>query len=522
MTSKQVFAEKWKKLPWKSFEKNLFRLQHRIYKANQDDDPNRVYRLQCLIIGSPCARYLAVRQVSQLNLGKKTAGVDGISSLSPKQRLELADELKNLKNWKHSDLKRVYIPKLNGEQRPLGIPTLRDRAMQCLIKYSLEPVYESIASRGSYGFRPGRSTWDVQTNIFLNLQSTSNGYNKSILELDIEKCFDKIDHHKLMANINLPKQAKKFVWSALRAGVLKERTTEGTPQGGVISPLLCNIALHGIEDLWNERISKNRINQRGLRYADDLIYFIKPNEDATLLRDKVDKFLKDRGLNVKENKTKLVKATEGFDFLGWHFKVKAGNNKFVSYPTSKSRTQLTNKIKTTMKDTRFTLDQRLSKVKVIYSGWWNYNKYCDMRQIDLWSIQKWSDKYIKGHSNMSRNKRTDALKSIFNGHKFKVNAHVSVAGNKSPYDNNWLYWAKRNCKKYTGPLLRTAIKQKYICLHCGNPFRADDNIELHHIDGNNKNNKMSNYIALHRYCHQHQEVHSKIRLQTKLNRKVNS
>ena len=198
MTTKENFAEKWKDLPWKNFEKNLFRLQHRIYKANLENDTNRVYKLQCLILGSPCARYLAVRQVTQLNMGKKTAGIDGKLSLSPKQRLELAEELKNLKSWKHQDLRRIYIPKPNGEKRPLGIPTINDRAMQCLVKYALEPVYESIASKGSYGFRPGRSTWDIQTNIFLNLQSTSNGYNKSILELDIEKCFDKIRRNKLI------------------------------------------------------------------------------------------------------------------------------------------------------------------------------------------------------------------------------------------------------------------------------------------------------------------------------------
>ena len=511
MTTKH-FVDNWKNLPWKSFERDLFHLQHRIYEAGKNDNTKAICNLQRLILGSPCSRYIAVRQVSQLNMGKKTAGVDGISSLNPKQRLILADELKNLNNWEHQDLRRIYIPKPNGKQRPLGIPTIKDRAMQCLVKYALEPVYESIASRGSYGFRPGRSTWDVQSNIFLNLQSTSNGYTKLVLELDIEKCFDKIDHTKLMSKIILPKPAKEFLWSALRAGVLNERniTIEGTPQGGVISPLLCNIALHGIEDIWNEHISRNRYNQRGLRYADDLIYFIKPNEDVTLLRNKIDFFLSERGLNVKESKTKLVKSTEGFDFLGWHFKVKAKNNKFVSYPTSKSCKKLTNKIKTTMKDSRYTLDQRLAKVKTIYLGWWNYNKYCDMRQIELWSIKSWVYKYVKCNSKMTRKDRTETLKSIFTGHKFSVNAHVPVAGKRSPYDNDWLYWAKRSCKRYTGPLLRVATKQRYKCLHCGNPFRSDDIIELHHIDGNNNNNRISNFAALHRYCHHHQKVHSEI------------
>lgn len=180
MTTKSTaYVEKWKNLPWSKFDQDLFRLQHRVYKATKEGNDYRVKRLQNLIIGSPCSRYLAVRQVSQLNSGKKTAGVDNIRSLGPKQRLILAEKLKNISNWQHEKLRRVYIFKPNGEQRPLGIPTINDRAMQCLIKYALEPVYEAQASRGSFGFRPGRSAWDIQGNIFKNLQSTKVTKNES-------------------------------------------------------------------------------------------------------------------------------------------------------------------------------------------------------------------------------------------------------------------------------------------------------------------------------------------------------
>lgn len=440
------YVEKWKNLPWPLYSQDLFRLQHRIYKATQKGDYTRVKRLQSLMLGSKGARYLAVRQVSQLNTGKKTAGIDGISFLNCKQRLTLADKLKDITNWKHQNLRRIYIPKpgMVGELRPLGIPTIADRAMQCLIKYALEPVYEAQASRGSSGFRPGRSAWDIQSNIFKNFQSTSKGYEKSILKLDIEKCFDKIDHEKLMSMVTLPQSAKTILWAALRAGVLKERATseEGTPQGG-ISPLLCNIALNGIEDLWNEKTSKNRIYQRGYRYADDMIFFLKPHEDVQELRKKINQFLSKRGLNIKEEKTRLVKATQGFDFLGWHFKVKTKNNKFVCYPSCKSRKRMINKIKFVMKDTRLTHDERLSKIEIFYRGWWNYNQYCDLRQINLWSINKWTNAYLIKHSNMGRKERVNRIKQIYTGHTFKVNSHVSVRGNKSPYDNDWLYWSRR-------------------------------------------------------------------------------
>lgn len=511
MAKDQTYAEKWKTIPWSKFDQNLFRLQHRIYKATKAKNYNLVKRLQTLLLNSSNARYLAVRQVSQLNTGKKTAGVDGIKSIGYKERFALTENLIDLSNWGHQKLRRVYIPKPNGEKRPLGIPTINDRAVQCLIKYALEPVYEAQASRGSFGFRPGRSTWDIQNNIFKNLQSTSRGYEKSILELDIEKCFDKINHDKLMSMIILPQSAKNVVWSALKAGVLKERviTTEGTPQGGVISPLLCNIALNGIEDIWNEQFAKTRIYQRGYRYADDLIYFVKPHEDARTLRNKIDLFLSDRGLNIKENKTQLVKATDGFDFLGWHFKVKLKNKKFVSYPSEKNYKQMVQRIKSTMRDTRFTLKERLSKVKVIYRGWFNYHKYCDMGQINLWNINSWTNEYLRKNSKMERNLRVKCVSDIYTGHTFKVNGHIPAIQTKSPYDNDWLYWARRGNKRFSGPKLRSIRFQEFKCKNCKIRFKVDDIIELHHVDGNNKNNNVRNLVALHRSCHLHEPNHGR-------------
>lgn len=365
----KVFTDDWKKLPWREFERTLFRLQHRLYKASKAGDIEKAKKMQKLILGSACSRYLAVRQVTQLNLGRKTAGVDGLRALNLKERMNLSEELKNYKSWIHQPLRRVFIPKPDGDYRPLGIPTIRDRAMQCLLKYALEPHYESYASRGTWGSRPGRCTHDVQKIVFNNLNRSSNGFSKSILELDIEDCFNKINHEKLLSLIVLPAPAKKVVRSALKAGVLDERieTTEGTPQGGVISPLLCNIALNGIEDLHNEQWGKDS-RQRGVRYVDDMIFFLKPGENPDLLRSKIDRFLEERGLKIKEAKTQLVKSIDGFDFLGWHFKVKAKNQKFVCYPSKKNRSKMVSKIKTTLRDSRDSLEKRLEKIKVIYRG----------------------------------------------------------------------------------------------------------------------------------------------------------
>lgn len=506
----KVYIEKWKKLPWKDFQKTLFRLQHRLYKASKEQDVAKCKRLQSLILGSACSRYLAIRQVTQLNRGKKTAGVDGQSSLNVKERLQLAKELESISNWKHQYIKRVFIPKPNGTKRPLGIPTLRDRAMQCLVKYALEPYYEAIFSHGSWGFRPGRSTHDVQKIAFLNLNKNANGSEKFIYELDIEKCFDKIDHDKLMSLIVAPHSIKTLIHSCLKAGVMNEslRNTEGTPQGGVISPLLSNIALHGIEDLHNE-VRGQETRQRGLRYADDIIFFIKPNEDVLLLRSKIDAFLLERGLRVEEQKSQLVPSTEGFDFLGWHIKVKAKNQKFVSYPSSKNLSTVVQKIKSTMRNSGTPIVERLAKVKTIYRGWRNYHKYCDMSQINTWKMSRWVYKYLTKKTSMEKVLKLKFVKDIFNGHPYKVNGFTNVAKNKSPFDGNWVYWSNRQDFRYDSLHHKIANRQKYRCQRCNLCFQSKEHIELHHVDGNPKNNKYNNLMVLHRFCHQLEPNHGK-------------
>ena len=494
MTQRIKASDEWKQLPWKKFRKIVFRLQLRIYKAQKVDDIKRVKRLQRLLLNSRAAKFLAVRQVTQLNTGKKTPGVDGKTALSPRQRWDVVQELEGWKKWKHRKLRRVWIPKKDGSKRGLGIPTILDRAYQCLIKYALEPACEAYFSAYSYGFRPGRSTHDVQKLIFDNLRSNSNGKNKKVLEMDIEKCFDKINHEALMSRVILPKVALNGIWRALKAGVKAECPSRecGTPQGGVISPLLANIAIHGLEDI-DPKV-------RGIRYADDVIFIVKPNQDAKKLRTKIDKFLAKRGLQVKEAKTQLVKTTEGFDFLGWHFRVKP-NGKFISFPSVDSYRSVKKKIKAALKENT-TIDERIKKIGSLVRGWRNYHKYADMSKHSLWHTNNRAWKVINKCKSFNRHQTDEAIHKAFPSVSWSVNKHVMVKGNKSPYDGDIVYWSKRENEKYDGLTSQKLRKQKFHCNHCHLTFMPGDVVELHHIDGNHQNWKPKNLEALHRECHQ--------------------
>ena len=350
-------SDKWKGIQWKKLQRDNFRLQLRIFKAQKEGDFKRVRMLQKLLLNSKTAKLLAVRQVTQLNTGKRTPGVDGKTALTPKERLEVVSKLDQWKEWKHQKLRRVWIPKPNGERRGLGIPTIADRAYQCLLKYALEPAVEAEFDARSYGFRPGRGAQDVQKLLFLNLSSNKNGKNKRILEMDIAKCFDEINHQDLMKRIPMPSVALIGIWRALKVGVKAEcgSKEKGTPQGGVISPVLANIALHGLEN-----IDKSI---RGIRYADDLVFILKTGQDEIKLREKIDQFLAIRGLKVKEAKTRLVKSTEGFDFLGWNFRVRK-NGKFISTPSDKNYKAIKEKIKLTMRDNS-PLEERIARIKSV-------------------------------------------------------------------------------------------------------------------------------------------------------------
>ena len=274
---KKLNSESWRKLPWKKFRKNLFRLQKRVWKAVRAGDRPKARSLQKLILKSQAARFLAIRQVTQLNKGKKTAGIDGKLALTFKERFELEKQLRsNANNWKHRGLRKIPIPKKDGTKRILKVPTISDRAWQAIAKFALEPAHEAIFHAQSYGFRTGRSAHDAQKALFHNLRSQSNGIQKRIIELDIKKCFDRISHKSILENLIAPSRLKLGIFRCLKAGIKVGFPEQGTPQGGVVSPLLANIALNGIEEIHNS-----------IRYADDMVLILKPKDNAQAILDEV-------------------------------------------------------------------------------------------------------------------------------------------------------------------------------------------------------------------------------------------
>ena len=252
----------------------------------------------------------------------------------------------------------------NGTKRILKVPTIADRAWQCLVKYAVEPAHEATFHARSYGFRPGRSTHDAQKALFLHLRKCTNGVNKRVLELDIAKCFDRISHQAILEKVIAPDFLTKGLHRCLKAGVNPEFPHQGTPQGGVCSPLLANIVLNGIEKIGEFR-SRGITYSKCVRYADDMVFVLKPEDNAEKLLAQVREFLAERGMEISQKKTKVTASIDGFDFLGWHFYVQKGNGKFKSTPSEENFKSFRSKVKYIVNNSNYgaeTKEQKLAPI----------------------------------------------------------------------------------------------------------------------------------------------------------------
>lgn len=373
---------RWSQINWTEAEEQVSRLQIRIVKATLEQKWRLVKRLQYLMTNSFYAKAIAVKRVIT-NKGKRTPGIDGELWKTDAEKMKAVNEL-NCQTYHAKPLKRIYIEKFGKtEKRPLGIPTMRDRAMQALQLLALEPVAETTADRISFGFRKYRSPEDAREYAFRILSRKDSP--QWILEGDIKSCFDKISHEWMMEHIPTDKRILK---EFMKCGYINKGklypTTEGSPQGGVISPTYANMVLDGMEPMilnvyWRSKVKKtfgvkyNSHKVHMVRFADDFIVTASDKETLEAIKQMLESFLRERGLTLSMEKTVITHINSGFDFLGWNFRKFKG--KLIIKPSSKSMRKVTKKISEIIKNNRTTkqeiLIQRLNQVLI---GWANYHQ----------------------------------------------------------------------------------------------------------------------------------------------------
>lgn len=536
--------QQWHDIDWCRVQRNVRAMQVRIAKACREGKWRRVKALQRMLTRSRSARYLAVRRVTE-NQGKRTAGVDRVLWDTPDAKWKAANGLKR-HGYKPRPLRRVFIPKSNGKERPLGIPTMTDRAMQALYLLALAPIAETKGDPNSYGFRIERSTADAMGQLFVCLSKKVSA--QWILEADIQGCFDHINHDWMLANVPTDKAILRK-W--LKAGVIHkgqlQATDAGTPQGGIISPTLANMALDGLETQLKQYLGVTRARKLKInvvRYADDFV--ITGNSKEVLeseIRPWVEQFLAVRGLQLSPEKTHIVHTDQGFDFLGWNFRKYDG--KLLIKPSKKNVKAFYHKVKEVIDANKMAKQEYLIRLlNPILKGWALYHQpvvakqaYSRMDNLLFYALWRWAKrrhpnkslqwigkKYFRTHGSRSWVFATTMLEE--NGTKKEValyslastpiERHRKVSGEYNPFDPSMeemgekLRTAQMLKKlKYRKQILSLYQSQKGLCLMCKQPITKETGWHDHHIIHRTHGGRdtLDNRVLLHPICHQ--QLHSR-------------
>lgn len=548
----------WSDINWHPVKKRVRKLRQRIYRATQKQQWNQVRSLMKLMLRSYSNLLLAIRRVTQDNQGKQTPGVDGQSNLSPTERVKLVKQMQEYKPWCAKPTRRIYIPKANGKQRPLGIPTIRDRVLQAIVKNALEPSWEARFEANSYGFRPGRSCQDAIAQCHIRLK---RGMDTWVLDADIKGAFDHISQDYLLKTIgHVP--GRELIKQWLKAGYVEfnrwNPTPSGTPQGGVISPLLANIALDGIEQLLNQftrtctytslptakHQQKQTVKRKRygfIRYADDFLVTARTKEDIEEIIPHLKHFLAERGLELNQEKTQIRHLADGFNFLGFHIIRRQG--RCLTFPQKEKVKAMLSQIRTWLKShPAVRQDGVIRYLNPILRGWANYYKHGASKKVfndidhHLWhALWRWALKRhpkkgkkwvfkryfrpVDGNqttfsTQILRRNDTACVLPIARLAKIPIVRHIKVKATASPDDPTLTdYWSKRRTlygKTYWGKsskLYQVAVAQNWRCPVCGEHLFNGEPLHRHHkirrVDDGSED--IENLCFLHAVCHR--QVH---------------
>ncbi|GAB3553413.1 group II intron reverse transcriptase/maturase [Noviherbaspirillum agri] len=537
----------WVAIDWRRVQKNVRVMQIRLTKATQEGNWRRVKALQRWLTRSFSAKALAVRRVTE-NQGKRTAGVDRQLWDTPSQKFAAIAQLTK-RRYRPLPLRRVYIPKPNGKERPLGIPTMRDRAMQALYLLALDPVLESVSDPNSYGFRKNRSTADAMSQIFVKMsQKVSADW---VLDADIEGFFDNINHDWLIENVRMDKTIlRKWLKSGVVDRAQLVATTAGTPQGGIISPALANWTLNGLEAELLSYLEKKfgvvkakKLKVGVIRYADDFIVTGASQELLeTEVRPWIEAFLAQRGLRLSVAKTRIAHIDQGFDFLGWNFRKYKG--KLLIKPSKKNVKAFYEKLRRVIGDHLMVKQEDLIRLlNPMLRGWAQYHSpvvakqaFSRMESLLFWRLMRWAKrrhpnkkvdwirrKYWRpvGDRNWvfavdvvtrEGSKGTAELYSLAGT---PIERHKKLKGDYHPYDLQWEAYGEtlrqeRMLKnaRYRKEWARLYADQRGLCAHCGYEMNVDTGWHDHHIEYRvaGGSDALSNRVLLHPNCHA--QVHS--------------